>query len=748
MKKILFRIISFTVIVCIIVLSFCGCGDNKEYLKISLPRYNEDNFSSNFSGDGLVCENEFLELHWNQALKTVSFKDKQTGNFWGQIPQKAIESGANLTNSLKSAVYVYYKDAKTLGEKYAYSFEGAVQNGNVWINKLENGLSVTYDFYEYSFSVTVDYLLDGKKFSAVVDPRKMSDDGKNYITGVSVLPFVCAVENDNATDWILMPDGSGSVIKPITIDQMGVEGMKKVYGEDLAIRQYSFDALKQQINMPIFGVARENGGLLAIITSGAEQASIGWNMGSTAVGYSSIYPFFRVRGYSLEKTPSGFGWTGLSYIKFFDKSVTETVFKVEYNLLDTEEATLKGMADKYRSYLIDTHKLSKSNSEEKAVNYKFIGATVQPSFFLGIPTTKLFSLTTTAQVKEITTEINKAIGSDFSVNLVGFGKTGIDEGEVAGGFEIASKLGGNKGFKELSQYLNKLEVDTFLDFDIVSLAESGSGFSYSKDAATLTNGPNAVFGKMNSVSHGAIQDNYHLLSRKELPQAAIKIINNKEMLAGSGISLNSLSSNIYSDYSYNDFRNCKNMSNDVKAIINAVRKQKISISSASANDYAACVSDVLTDCPVTSSKYDFESYSVPFYQLVFKGYKPMSSVSINLTSDENEAMLTCIESGMSPSYTIIANYDNELKDSNNNFIYGSVYEGQKSSFVDKVKENSDYFSSVKGAEIADYIVISKDVRLTKFNNGVWVIVNYSDADYNSQFGIVSANSFITGSEGQ
>lgn len=744
MKKIMFRFMSLVLMVCMITCSFTACGSKTEKKIINLPRYNEDNFGSNCSVNGVVCENDYWQLIWDDSRKLVSFKDKKSGNLWGQIPEKALNSDAFLTNSLKSAVYVYYREASTLGEKYAYSSETAVQNGNVWTNQIENGLSVTYDFYEYSFSVTVDYVLDGDKFSTIVDPSKMSDDGENFITGVSVLPFVCGVENDSKTDWIFMPDGSGSVVKPTTVSSMGQEGQMKVYGNDLSIHEYYFESLKQEVKMPVFGTARKTGGLLTIISSGAEQSTICWNMGSSSVGYSSVYPFFRIRGYSLEDTPPEFGWTSLSHIKLFDESVSETVFKADYYSLSKENANLTGMAKVYRDYLTKTHNLQKSQTAETSANYKFVGGTVQPSFFLGVPTTKLFTLTTTKQVGEITTEISKTLGSDFSVNLVGFGKTGIDEGEVAGGFTVASKLGGFKGYKKLTESLKKLKVNSFLDFDIVSLAKSGSGFSYKKDAATLPNGPAATFGKKNTVSHATFVDNYHLLSRKELPNAALKILSKKDKLAGSGLSLNSLASSIYSDYSYNDFRNAKNMSNDVKVILNAVRKQKISVSSASANDYAACVSDVLTDCPTSSSEYDFESYSVPFYQMVFKGYKPMSSVSLNLTSEPSDTLLTCIESGMAPSYTVVGNYENELRNSNHSFIYGSVYENQKSNMVDTVKANQDYFNSIKGAEISDYTVVNEDVRITKFNNGVYVVVNYGDTDYESEYGIVKANGYITG----
>ena len=111
----------------------------------------------------------------------------------------------------------------------------------------------------------------------------------------------------NETDWLFMPDGSGSIIYPKAVSQMGTDGEEKIYGEDLSVCQYYFESVKQQINMPAFCVSKQGGGLFAAITSGAEQSSLCWNIGSSATGYSGIYPRFRLRGYSLE----GFGENGI-----------------------------------------------------------------------------------------------------------------------------------------------------------------------------------------------------------------------------------------------------------------------------------------------------------------------------------------------------------------------------------------------------------------------------------------------------
>ena len=50
---------------------------------------------------------------------------------------------------------------------------------------------------------------------------------------------------------------------------------------------------------------------------------------------------------------------------------------------------------------------------------------------------------------------------------------------------------------------------------------------------------------------------------------------------------------------------CQYIADQIDILVAAAKNKKLTISSASANDYAASVSDILTDCPLTSSKFDF-----------------------------------------------------------------------------------------------------------------------------------------------
>ena len=121
----------------------------------------------------------------------------------------------------------------------------------------------------------------------------------------------------------------------------------------------------------------------------------------------------------------------------------------------------------------------------------------------------------------------------------------------------------------------------------------------------------------------------------------------------------------------------------------------------------------------------------------------MSSVSVNLCSDESDALLRCVESGISPTYTLAYNYDNELITSDHSFIFATSYSKNINGISEKINSVKSYLSSIDKAKVSGYKMLSNDVRITYFDNGVYAAVNYSSEAADTEYGRVAANSFIT-----
>ncbi len=724
-----------------------GCSKAEDSSTAKALKYSDVKVSSTYDSDGLVCENSNWKLMWDDEKNQVSFVEKNTGYRWSPTPDTAQtivydEDGMPIKNNpqLESAILVSYYDPSTLLEKEIMSSTDVF---DVYLQEIDSGIRVIYDFSDHEILIPVEYTIDEKCFRISVNLKQIVDNGENYVTTVSLAPFMCGVKNNTKDSWIFMPDGSGAVYTVNSFDVVGKFGSKAVYGDDLTNQKFNYLSKTEQFLMPVYGLKTGNKALFSIIESGAEQAELCWNIGSQNIGYSGVYSKFKVRGYSTIKTPKGFSsFMDAKEVKYFYKASSKNKISVAYYSLSGKNADLNGMAKIYRDYLIKEKGLTEKSGETLA-SYKFIGAVEQPDFVLGIPTKKIYSLTTVKQAEKIVSELTELMGNDLSIDLVGFGKNGLDVGTICGGYSVSGKLGGNKEMKKLADSLKQNSIDYFMDFDLISYSKSGSGISKT-DSAVFPNLQNAWFTDFNIVTRETNDKRFYILSRSKLETVMQKLLDKTKKIGISGISLDSLSNTVYSDYSNEATGNSGGMTEQVKGIILSAKKRGFRVLSTAANDYAAIVSDKIIDAPIYSSDYDVTLMDVPFYQMIFKGYIPMSSVSVNLCADSSDAILRCVEAGISPTYTLTNNYDNELITSNHSFLYGTNYQGIKESILEFSSEYKDYFESIKGAKISDYEILSDDVRAVYFDNGVYAVVNYSDKESKTSFGTVSPNSYITG----
>ena len=725
MKNRSFRIFAL-LLALITLLGLTGCGNDKSL--VTFLNLGDQSFDSEYV-NGKVCENDKFELNWDDSLKRVSFVDKQSGAVWGQIPAEAqngvTENGVKKKNhpQLESALQVNYQDPKSFDEITLYSYTGAVQEGEIYTEKIDNGLKVIYEFTEFDIAVPVEYTIGEDSFAVTVDPKEIAEGEEYKVTSVALGPFLCGLKNNSENSFLFIPDGSGAIVEPVGEQAVGNVDSKEVYGGDLAYRKFGTSTTSEQIKMPIFAAKKGDSAVLGVISSGAPSASINWNIGSNDIGYSTVYPSFRIRGFKNIERPENFiTTTTLGNFKVFDKGILTSPVKAEYFVLSGEKASVYGMAEKYRDYLKENFGLERTENKEVDANL------LTPN----IP-----------EAEKIADELSEKIGSNINLNLLGFGQSGVDAQKVAGGFKTAGKLG---NMEKLYSALDKKGINAFLDYDVIAFNKSGGGFS-KKDAAVYSSGMSITYTSFDSVSKASNDDRFYLLSRSNLSRAVEKIIKVSAKKGVSGISLNSLGATVYSDYANQETYLANNMENDVAKLFASVKKGGYKLLSTSANSYAAVNADYVNDAPIYSSDHIAFDFDVPFYELVFKGYVPLSSVSINLCSDKEDAILRCAESGISPSYTVYSNFRNELVTNDNTFIFGSSFDGIKEDIYSAVNKAKNYLKLTGNAEIVGYEIINKDVRITRFAGGGYTVVNYGEAPVATQYGEVDAKGYIYGREG-
>lgn len=724
-------------LICVFAL-LSGCGGTAQ-LKF------DENFEAKKEASFTAAEKGKYALMWDSENKRILLKDRENGRVWTNVPQTALEprydsDGDRIANNaqLEAPIMIEYIDPETQNPRIANGYTGSLKKNDYAIEKTDGGFTLTYYFEKEQISVPVTYTLGDGYISVSVDPTKIAEN-ENKIYSVSISPFFCGIENSGG-GYLFIPSGSGAIVYADEILEASRTYSAPVYGEDLErypLRQIK-DSLKESVYMPVFGSVSANGeGVCGIITSGEGAASVELNYGNSNIGYSTVYPKFELRGY---QNATALVTTWKQESRVYADCLMSSKAEVRFYPLSGENASLTGMADVYRDYLFEKYNM-KEESADSLLNIKILGGAQIKKSFLGVPYSTMYPITTAEQAKSIIEDIADTAGTKPNVELVGFGNSGTDIAKIAGGYTVSKKLGGEKGMSELSEWCKENDVPLYFDFDLISFAKSGLGFSTVFDTAQATN-RRTTYQKTYSIgtkSPVIKKGNYYLIKRSLIAKSAEKALNAAEKMSLDGVALGSISSNAYSDYSEQKYYSKGNIAEDISAVINSFGDKKVLVNSA--NDYAAAVASAIFEVPTTSSKESAFDCDVPFYQIVFKGYKPMSSASLNLAPDADDLLLRCAETGLGLQYTLTESYSVQLKDNTDGNYYATVYNDMKPYIEKTVNSYKECFNQLQNAKIIGYEIISNDIRKTVFDNGTAVLVNYGSETYSSEVGEIPAGGY-------
>lgn len=739
MKK---RILAFAICIAM-VFSLAGCGKQIAWVA---EKYDSKAQKEQLNKT-VIAENETLSLEWVRKNYSVALIDKQSGKRWEISSSKegeptVDEYGIPIKKhpELETAIAIEYVNDTSYTLENAYSYIDAVTNGKAKAEVIENGVRVEYYFKTAEIMVPVEYVLRDDSLAITVDPNKIQENDKK-IASISITPYWCSTENNATDSYLFVPSGSGALVNTDERSQSGVIYSAPVYGRDQVMTMDDYVSTEKQVRLPVYGAKQGDKGTCAIIETASDSANISVKAGSATVGYSSVCANFQVRGYN-----ENFGNSSMKNQDVYATSMVKTPMTVGFYPLLGEKASYSGMAEIYRNYLQDNGYL-KEKVSDVPLSVTIVGGQMVSRSFLGLPYETLLPATTIKQAQEILKEIKENTNVDISAKLIGFGDTGLDLASYAGGFKLNSNLGSKKDLASLNTYCKENDIDLYIDFDLIRFKNSSSGFSNMFDVAQNTCLKVTELYEYNVATRSRMTDTkYYLLSRRYLVDGGEKLLKKIKNWSISGISFETLSQISYSDYS--DQKSAKyyskgNMSKDVIKIMSSA-KEKYKIASTDANVYAALSSDIIYNAPSVSSGENVFSADVPFYQMVFKGYIPMTTESVNLASNEQTQILHSVEAGSGINYVVTSEYDNEFSDSSNYYFFGSKFSDLSDSLYSDINELSNYFDAIKNQGIKSHTILENGLRLTEFSNGIKVYVNYSENNLSSPLGEVSPNGFIWG----
>jgi hypothetical protein len=160
-----------------------------------------------------------------------------------------------------------------------------------------------------------------------------------------------------------------------------------------------------------------------------------------------------------------------------------------------------------------------------------------------------------------------------------------------------------------------------------------------------------------------------------------------------------------------------------------------------ANAYVALNADYVTEVPMHSTAFSILGEDIPFYAMVFQGYVPLTSSSINLAVNTRDTYLQAIATGMALQFTLCDTLHDSIQFDEDSAFVSSRYVDWKDTIAEMVNKSAEVYAKVGGQPITLYEQLGA-LSFTTFANGVKVVVNYSEEAVTYNDIVIEANSFI------
>lgn len=687
-------------------------------------------------------------------------EDIESGEVWYSIPQN-IESITMATRKkeAKSTGVITYQNEKK-NDSYLYTSD-AVRKGNYKIEKIENGVRITYDFPTklteakkvlYGFTIPMIFRLTkdggfegGVEFTNI----KVEEESEHEIISVAVMPFFGGADYES-DGYMFVPDGSGAIIEN---DFESLDGLSKriaftTYGTDGALNTKYSLGKSSSVVLPVFGTNGGDKGFLAVINKGDAVSKVVAMPSRATVPYTSLYAEFTYNYQDTFDTTSN--WFNKAYNQVAYSYSKIDCCSVVYYPLVGDDADYVGMAKRYRKYLVDEVGVEANTSPDVTLNIDTMGAITKSVSKFGFIVDAIQKVTTFDEAGQMLTELNKSGVKNVDLRMTAWTDGGVKSTFVDGATPEA-ELGGEKGIKNLISTAKELGSDLYFDIDICT-AYSGT-FSWPIRKIAVRNILNeyaekGFFRRDNGLLRNS-DDSYYLINPRYYEKQLTLFTDEFKGYNQSNISLGSLGSTLYSDFNNGSkFTNRQETEELAKKALELAKEKQGSVVVDNGNAYTYAYADKIISLPMYSSGNELTTSDVPFAQIALHGLIEYTESAHNLCDDPTIQFLRILETGAMPYYLLTWSESTVFLDTDFNTIYSSNFYTWNETAIKDYKTLSSIFDGYCDKEITDHVKINENVRYTTYDDSLTVVVNYGDTDYDFGGATVKAGSYIVVKEGE
>lgn len=681
--------------------------------------------TSDFTLDGYekVGENEVFTLWLNRTDDAIRIQSKANGYIWGGVEKSTVEGlNKTWTDFANSIVSIEYFDAKNTERRIGISGDDCVTQYTM----TDNGFTcrAEYTELELAFTFSVEVQEDGLHFAVAEDG--LEEMGENTFKSIYFVPFFGTVKEDEKPGYMLVPDGSGALIR----FQKAVKHLngyeQRIYGKNFAIdaleeandlqtsRPNDFSVEKKQALLPIYGMVNgiDQNAFLAVIGEGAEYASILATPAGVSTDFNWAACRFDVRQRYLQPTQKSGGGVWLPQAE-----PNATGFEMTMYFLSGEDANYSGMATLYREKLEQEGTLTRSERVDATVpvHLDFLGADVKKQFL--VPGMQVF--TTAEDVAAMVQELRTMGVGNITAVLKGFYGKGLNAASVSGN-KLNSKLIDRNSYETLYDLLAEDGSRLYLYGNPVTANESQlsinaqAGNTMSKAYIALSsNNPNLMYTETYYVKASQVRDNMDKLAATDLPNLSLAFDN--------------IGNRLYADYTRNRVTTRLQMEEEMVAAMAGYADTLENRAVYGGNLYLADYADDMFNVPLVGSQYLFESDSVPFLQMVYKGHVDMYGDYLNIGNLSRTKLLKMIEYGVYPSFILTWTDSTTLQDTPSEDLFSTAFADWKDRIAEIAKEMQQALSAFEGAKMLQHDVLEEGVVRVTYDNGKSLYINYTNA---------------------
>ena len=715
----------------------------------------------------LVADKDGLELWANFTNAEIKVVEKATGNTWYSNPVD--REGAKLPARkpmINSQIHIKFfnVEKKEPVDQEFNNYGDSVKKGCMEYELIEDGVKFTFGFPIANVYIPVQYKIVDGAFQAeiVTDGIKTVGTYPYAILDIKLLPYFGAA-NENQNGELLIPDGSGALIKFNNGKNHNdiVYYNNKVYGNNITLAQSKAEPVKEQINLPIFGSVwngysesiktvetsdeeetpnseettvnegTANKAFLGVIVSGEASSSIIASTSGKISSYNMIHPVAHIAEHEyVRETTSVWAGKETRVLAISDNQMANQNFAVRYYFLSGEKANYVGMAEKYREHLEKADQLKKSNyADKKYLVLDLVGAVSIEKYVFGVQKPVVTPLTTYNDVVSIVKELKAEGVENLVINYIGALDGGLNN-KMYSSIETESVLGTKKEFRAMVEYLEQEGVLFFLEANPVDVYNSGNGYDDNADTAKTFFDKYAF--QYDFVLDSEQPDNtsrWHILHPAKVTGFVNQFASSATDWEIGNISLDRIGEVIYTDYADDVPSTTKTHTlNFWKEALKAADDKSDSLMLHSGNAYTLAYADIISDVANGSSDYDMVDQTVPFYQIAFQGNTVLTPTAFNMSVDYERELLKVLENGGNLKYNLIYGDVDQLVGTEYDDMVSYSYKRWKEKIVEHYKTLQDASAQFAGKNIIGHEIVAEDVTVTEYDSGK-VVVNYRDEAY-------------------